>query len=74
MIDPPRNEAKKAVSACAGIILMITGTTNSQQKPLQKQGIITSGKDVILSGTKWLRYQKKFSDIVEHVRVYACQP
>jgi Ca2+-transporting ATPase len=46
---------------------MITGTTNSQQKPLQKQGIITSGKDVILSGTKWLRYQKKFSDIVEHV-------
>jgi hypothetical protein len=59
MIDPPRNEAKKAVSACiqAGIIPVMTPvTTNSQQKPLQSSWAITSGKDV--SEQKW-HYQKK---------------
>jgi Ca2+-transporting ATPase len=59
MIDPPRNEAK-AVSACiqAGIIpVMITATTNSQQKPLQSRH--NHLRHVILSGTKWLRYQKR---------------
>jgi Ca2+-transporting ATPase len=76
MIDPPRSEAKKAVSACiqAGIIpVMITGDHELTAKNIAKQlGIITLGKDLILTGAKIATLsEKEFSDIVEHVRVYA---
>jgi magnesium-transporting ATPase (P-type) len=71
MIDPPRNRSKMSFS----ILIQaesshVTGTTNSQQKPLQRLGINHPQADVISGGTKW-RYQKEVSDIVEHVRVYA---
>ena len=76
MIDPPRSEAKEAVSACiqAGIIpVMITGDHELTAKNMAKQlGIITLGKDLILTGAKIATLsEKEFSDIVEHVRVYA---
>jgi Ca2+-transporting ATPase len=76
MIDPPRSEAKKAVSECiqAGIIpVMITGDHKLTAKAIAKQlGIITSEEDLILSGTKLAELsEKEFLDIVEHVRVYA---
>ncbi|WP_074723219.1 cation-translocating P-type ATPase [Flavobacterium frigoris] len=76
MIDPPRSEAKKAVSECiqAGIIpVMITGDHKLTAKAIAKQlGIITSEEDLILSGTKLTALSEtEFSDIVEHVRVYA---
>jgi Ca2+-transporting ATPase len=54
---------QKAVSACiqAGIIpVMITGDHELTAKAIAKQlGIITSGKDVILSGTKWHALSEK---------------
>ena len=76
MIDPPRSEAKEAVSACiqAGIIpVMITGDQKLTAKAIAKQlGIITSEEDLILSGTKLAALsEKEFSNIVEHVRIYA---
>jgi Ca2+-transporting ATPase len=76
MIDPPRREAKKAVLACikAGIIpVLITGDHILTAKAIAKQlGIITSEEDIILSGAKLAALsEKEFSDIVEHVRVYA---
>jgi Ca2+-transporting ATPase len=64
---------QKAVSAIqAGIIpVMITGDHELTAKAIAKQlGIITSGRRLILSGTK-LALSEKFSD-VEHVRC-ACQ-
>jgi Ca2+-transporting ATPase len=76
MIDPPRSEAKEAVSACiqAGIIpVMITGDQKLTAKAIAKQlGIITSEEDLILRGTKLAALsEKEFSNIVEHVRIYA---
>jgi Ca2+-transporting ATPase len=76
MIDPPRSEAKNAVSECrqAGIIpVMITGDHKLTAKAIAKQlGIITSEEDIILSGTKLATLsEEEFSDMVEHVRVYA---
>jgi Ca2+-transporting ATPase len=69
MIDPPRSEAKEAVSACiqAGIIpVMITGTKLTAKAIAKQLGIITSEEDVILSGTKMAALSKSFQ-IVEHV-------
>lgn len=76
MIDPPRDEAKLAVTACkqAGIIpVMITGDHKLTAKAIAIQlGIITSEEDLILSGSKLAALKEnEFENIVEKVRVYA---
>ena len=76
MIDPPREEAKQAVTECkqAGIIpVMITGDHKLTAKSIAKQvGIITSENDLILSGSELAALSEtQFEDIVEKVRVYA---
>jgi Ca2+-transporting ATPase len=76
MIDPPREEAKQAVTECkqAGIIpVMITGDHKLTAKAIAKQlGIITSEDDLVLSGSELAKLtQDEFEKIVEHVKVYA---
>ncbi|TDE01424.1 cation-translocating P-type ATPase [Flavobacterium hiemivividum] len=76
MIDPPREEAKQAVSQCveAGIIpVMITGDHKLTAKAIaEKLGIITSEKNLVLTGIELAKLSPtKFSEIVENVRVYA---
>jgi Ca2+-transporting ATPase len=76
MLDPPREEAKQAVSECkrAGIIpIMITGDHQLTAINIAKQlGIITSEEDLILEGSALAALtEKQFENIVEKVRVYA---
>ncbi|RKS95782.1 Ca2+-transporting ATPase [Flavobacterium limicola] len=76
MIDPPREEAKQAVSECkeAGIIpVMITGDHKLTAKAIaEKLGIISSEEDMVLTGSKLSALtQTEFVKIVEKVRVYA---
>ncbi|RBN51683.1 cation-translocating P-type ATPase [Flavobacterium psychrolimnae] len=76
MIDPPREEAKQAVSECkeAGIIpVMITGDHKLTAKAIaEKLGIISSEEDMVLTGSKLSALtQTEFVEIVEKVRVYA---
>ncbi|WP_264564580.1 cation-translocating P-type ATPase [Flavobacterium sp. N3904] len=76
MIDPPREEVKKAVAECkqAGIIpVMITGDHKLTAKAIAKQlGIISSEGDLVLSGPELSALSEtQFESIVEKVRVYA---
>ena len=76
MIDPPREEAKQAVTECkqAGIIpVMITGDHKLTAKAIAKQlGIISSEDDMVLNGTELAKLSEDdFDKIVEKVRVYA---
>lgn len=76
MIDPAREEAKKAVQECrdAGIIpVMITGDHKLTAGAIARQlGIITSDKDRILGGPELEKLSdEEFKDTVEKVRVYA---
>lgn len=76
MIDPPRDEAKQAISECkqAGIIpVMITGDHKLTAKAIAKQlGIITSETDLVLSGSELAKLtQNEFENSVEKIRVYA---
>jgi Ca2+-transporting ATPase len=76
MIDPPREEAKKAVLECieAGIIpIMITGDHKLTAKAIAKKiGIITSEENLILTGTELAKLTpEEFAAIVENIRVYA---
>jgi Ca2+-transporting ATPase len=76
MIDPPREEAKQAVSECkqAGIIpVMITGDHKLTAKAIAKQlGIMTSDDDLVLSGSELSALTNiEFENIVEKVKVYA---
>ena len=76
MIDPPRDEAKQAVSECkkAGIIpIMITGDHKLTAKAIaEKLGIITTKEDLVLTGTELAKLSpKEFTQIVDQVRVYA---
>jgi Ca2+-transporting ATPase len=76
MIDPPREEAKQAVSECkeAGIIpVMITGDHKLTAKAIaEKLGIIVTDDDLVLTGSELTALtQSEFIQIVEKVRVYA---
>lgn len=76
MIDPPREEARQAVSECkeAGIIpVMITGDHKLTAKAIaEKLGIISSEEDLVLTGSELAALtQIEFVKIVEKVRVYA---
>ncbi|UQD56500.1 cation-translocating P-type ATPase [Flavobacterium sp. K5-23] len=76
MLDPPREEAKKAVSECkqAGIIpIMITGDHRLTAINIAKQlGIITSEEDLVLEGSVLETLsEKQFENSVEKIRVYA---
>lgn len=76
MIDPPREEAKQAVSECkeAGIIpVMITGDHKLTAKAIaEKLGIISSEEDLVLTGSElYALTHIEFVKIVENVRVYA---
>lgn len=76
MIDPPREEAKKAVKQCkqAGIIpVMITGDHKLTAIAIAKQlDIITSEEDLALTGSELEELnEKKFETMVEKIRVYA---
>lgn len=76
MIDPPREEARQAVSECkeAGIIpVMITGDHKLTAKAIAaKLGIISSEEDLALTGSELaMLNQIEFEEIVTKVRVYA---
>ena len=76
MMDPPREEAKKAVSECktAGIHpVMITGDHPLTAKSIAKQlGILESGNDRVITGSELNDYEyEEFKKIVLHTRVYA---
>ncbi|KZX15194.1 calcium-transporting ATPase 1 [Methanobrevibacter cuticularis] len=74
MMDPPREEAKEAVSSCktAGInVVMITGDHKSTAAAIgRKIGILDQGKVLIGSELEELS-DEEFSAIVEDVQVYA---
>ncbi|TDE28800.1 cation-translocating P-type ATPase [Flavobacterium ranwuense] len=76
MIDPPREEAKQAVSECieAGITpVMITGDHKLTAKAIaEKLGIIVTDDDLVLTGSELTALtQSEFIKIVEKVKVYA---
>jgi Ca2+-transporting ATPase len=76
MIDPPREEAKRAVFECkqAGITpVMITGDHKLTATAIAKNiGIISSESDLVLSGAELSALSNSdFENIVENVRVYA---
>lgn len=76
LIDPPREEVKKAVSECktAGIQpVMITGDYLLTARNIALQlGIMESGDDLIVTGSQLARMSaQEFAEKVEHIRVYA---
>lgn len=76
MIDPPREEAKRAVKECkeAGIIpVMITGDHKLTAQAIASQlGIISSADDEVLMGSDLNDItEEDFANSVEKVRVYA---
>ena len=76
LIDPPREEAKKAVHECktAGIRpVMITGDYLLTAKYIaQKLGIIESEEDLVMTGSELQDMSaQEFEQKVEHIRVYA---
>ncbi|TRX10798.1 cation-translocating P-type ATPase [Flavobacterium gawalongense] len=76
MIDPPREEARQAVTECkeAGIIpVMITGDHKLTAKAIaEKLGIISTDEDLVLTGPELTALtQIEFINIVEKVKVYA---
>ncbi len=76
LIDPPREEVKKAVAECktAGIKpVMITGDYLLTAKNIaQRLGIIESENDLVVTGSQLAAMsEKEFQEKVEHIRVYA---
>lgn len=76
MMDPPREEARQAVSECktAGIrAVMITGDHKLTAKAIAEQlGILSSEQDLIVAGPEFQKMsEEEFHSKVENIRVYA---
>jgi Ca2+-transporting ATPase len=75
MIDPPREEARQAISECntAGIhTVMITGDHPATASAIARQIGILKDNDLVLSGVELKAMsEERFDEIVEKVRVYA---
>jgi Ca2+-transporting ATPase len=76
MMDPPRAEAKQAVTECkaAGIRpVMITGDHKLTAKAIAHQlGILSSEEDLTIAGPELQKMSdEEFHSVVEKVRVYA---
>jgi Ca2+-transporting ATPase len=76
LIDPPRHEAKAAVSLCksAGITpVMITGDHPATARAIAHElGILDNSDGIVLTGLELSQLnQQQFEAEVEHVRVYA---
>jgi Ca2+-transporting ATPase len=76
MMDPPREEAKQAVTECkaAGIRpVMITGDHKLTAKAIAHQlGILSSEEDLTVGGPELQKMSdEEFNSVVEKIRVYA---
>ncbi|MBI5451387.1 MAG: calcium-translocating P-type ATPase, PMCA-type [Gammaproteobacteria bacterium] len=75
LMDPPRPEARKAVSLCktAGIIpVMITGDHPATARAIADQLGIAGAQDVVMTGPELARLsEREFNARVADIRVYA---